>query len=145
MQSHVLRAMLGGFAGTVVMTAMMYIVAPMMGLRMDIAAMLGSMLGNSWAAGMVAHFVNGTVIFPLIYAYVLYDWLPGSPTVKGLSWGVILWLVAQAVVMPLMGAGFFSMAMGGMMAAGGSLAGHLLYGGILGAVAGYPELRRVAA
>ncbi len=41
------RAVLGGFVGTVVMTAMMYFVAPMMGLRMDIAAMLGSMLGGS--------------------------------------------------------------------------------------------------
>jgi len=130
------RAILGGFAGTLVMTAMMYMVAPMMGLNMDIAQMLGSMLGNSWVMGMAMHFVLGTVIFPLIYAFVLYAWLPGGPPVKGATWGVILWIVAQAVVMPMMGAGFFSMAMGGMMAAGGSLVGHLLYGGVLGAVAG---------
>ena len=45
------RAALGGFVGTLVITAMMYVVAPMMGLRMDIAAMLGSMLGGSWTAG----------------------------------------------------------------------------------------------
>jgi len=58
------RAALGGFVGTLAMTAMMYIVEPIMGLRMDIAAMLGSMLGGSWTAGLMMHFVNGTVIFP---------------------------------------------------------------------------------
>lgn len=139
------RSMLGGFLGTLAMTAMMYMVAPMMGLRMDIAEMLGSMLGNNWMAGMMMHIVNGTVIFPLIYAYLLYAWLPGGAAVKGTAWGVILWVLAQVVVMPMMGGGFFSMAMGGMMAAGGSLVGHLLYGGILGAIAGAPETTHTAA
>lgn len=60
------RAALGGFVGTLAMTAMMYLVAPMMGLHMDIAAMLGSMLDGSWPAGLMMHFVNGTVIFPAI-------------------------------------------------------------------------------
>ena len=45
--------------------------------------------------------------------------LPGSPAVRGTAWGVALWLVAQTVVMPMMGAGLFSSAMGGMMAATG--------------------------
>jgi uncharacterized membrane protein YagU involved in acid resistance len=145
MHPNPVRAMAGGFAGTIVMTAMMYLVAPMMGLRTDIAEMLGSMLGNNWTAGMMMHFVNGTIIFPLIYAFVLYAWLPGSPTAKGTTWGVILWVLAQVVVMPMMGGGFFSMAMGGMMAAGGSLVGHLLYGSILGTIAGAPEARAVTA
>src|SRR2546422_6912187 len=107
------RAALGGFVGTLVMTAMMYMIAPMMGLHMDIAAMLGSMLGGSWAAGMVLHFVNGAVIFPAVYAYALAGWLPGSPAVKGMMWGIALWLIAQVAVMPMMGAGLFSSAMGG--------------------------------
>jgi hypothetical protein len=147
MHPNVGRSMVGGFVGTAVMTAMMYMVAPMMGLHMDIAQMLGSMLGNNWMAGMMMHFVNGTIIFPLIYAYVLYQWLPGAPTAKGTSWGVILWLLAQVMVMPMMGGGFFSMAMGGMMAAMGSLIGHVLYGSILGAVAGTgaPEVARAGA
>ncbi len=58
---------MGGFAATAVMTFMMYFMAPMMnGQPMDIAAMLGSMLGDSWALGMMAHAVNGVLIFPLI-------------------------------------------------------------------------------
>ncbi len=136
MRPNVVKAIAGGFVGTVAMTVMMYVVGPMMGLHMDIAAMLGSMLGDSWTAGMMMHVANGTVVFPLIYALVLFPALPGGAAMKGMSWGVILWLVAQAVVMPMMGAGFFSMATGGMMAAAGSLMGHLMYGALLGAVAG---------
>ena len=93
------RAALGGLVGTLAMTAMMYLVAPMMGLHMDIAAMLGAILGGSWAAGMVLHLVNGTLIFPAVYAYALAGSLPGSPAVKGTFWGIALWLIAQVVVM----------------------------------------------
>ncbi len=135
------RAALGGFVGTLVMTGMMYIVAPMMGLRMDIAAMLGSMLGGSWIAGMAMHFVNGSVIFPAVYAYALHAHLPGAPAIRGTIWGLILWLVAQTVVMPMMGAGLFSSAMGGAMAAMASLIGHVLYGSILGIITSTPEPR----
>ena len=49
------------------------------------------------------------------------------------------------MVMPMMGGGFFSSQMGGAMAATGSLVGHLVYGGLLGAIAGSPSARRVAA
>ncbi len=60
------KGILGGFVGTVLMTLMMYYAAPMMtGQKMDIAAMLGSMMGNSWTLGMMAHFANGTIMFPL--------------------------------------------------------------------------------
>ena len=123
------------------MTVMMYVVAPMMGLHMDIAAMLGSMFGGSWAAGMMMHVVNGAVISPAIYTYALYDRLPGSPAMKGTVWGVALWLMAQVIVMPMMGGGLFSSNMGGMMAAMGSLVGHVLYGSLLGVVASAHETR----
>ena len=135
------RTVLGGFVGTVAMTAMMYVVAPMMGLHMDIAAMLGSMLGGSWIAGLMMHVVNGSVIFPAIYTYALYAHLPGSPAIRGTVWGVVLWFIAQTMVMPMMGAGLFSSAMGGVMAAMGSLIGHILYGSLLGVIASAPETR----
>jgi hypothetical protein len=69
------------------------------------------------------HFINGTIIFPLIYAFLLYRILPGRPWAKGIYWGLILWFLAQAVVMPMMGGGFFSASMGGMKAVIGSLLG----------------------
>lgn len=65
MRPQIGKTILGGFVATLVMTLMMYDVAPMMlGRPMDVAAMLGSMLGGSWMMGMVMHFLNGTVIFP---------------------------------------------------------------------------------
>ncbi len=135
------RAILGGFVGTIVLTMLMYIAAPMMGIpKMDIAAMLGSVLGG-WTMGMVIHFVNGVVLFPLIYVFVLYSKLRGTPAIKGILWGATLWLVAGLVVMPMMGAGLFGTANGGMMAAAASLIGHLVYGALLGAIAGRPAPR----
>lgn len=133
------RAAAGGLVGTVAITAMMYLVAPMMmGMRMDIAAMLGSMLGGHWWAGMTVHFILGSVVFPTVYVGVLYQHLRGSPVVRGTVWGIILWLLAQLIVMPMMGGGLFSSQMGGAMAAAGSLVGHVIYGSLLGGIAGEP-------
>jgi hypothetical protein len=137
MRPPVGRAVLGGLVGTIAMTMMMYWVGPLMGLmKMDIAGGLGGMLGIGWAGGMVVHFMNGTLIFPGIYAGLFSAVLPGSPLLKGLLWGAILWLLAQLIVMPMLGGGVFSANMGGAMAAMGSLGGHLVYGGLLGGIAG---------
>jgi uncharacterized membrane protein YagU involved in acid resistance len=119
----------------------------MMGLPMDIAAMLGTMLGG-WGMGMVMHVLNGVVIFPLIYAYFLFGKLPGAPYLKGILCGLSLWLVAQLVVMPMMGAGVFGLKTSGIMSAFGSLMGHVVYGALLGAIAGHghsAELERRTA
>jgi uncharacterized membrane protein YagU involved in acid resistance len=119
-------------------TLMMHFVAPMMGVRMDIVAKLGEMTHTGVAGGFFIHFLNGTVIFPLIYIYLLYRLLPGAPWQKGLLWGVILWLGVETVMMPMMGNGIFSMETGGMKAVIAALMGHLVYGAILGAIAGGP-------
>jgi uncharacterized protein DUF6789 len=136
MKPSLTRAILGGLVGTLVLTLMIYKVAPMMtGRTMDIAAMLGQRLGG-WAMGMAMHFINGTVIFPLAYAFLLYRFLPGPPVVKGMICGVALWLITQLMVLPMMGAGLFSANAGGAKAAIGSLVGHLVYGALLGGIAG---------
>lgn len=135
------RAILGGVAGTAAMTTLMYVAAPMMGVHMDIAAMLGTMLGG-WAAGFFAHLMNGVIVFPLLYALLIYRALKGSPTLRGAVFGVSLWLMAQIVVMPMMGAGFFSAHAGGVLAATASLMGHIIYGGLLGGIAGHSRPNR---
>lgn len=137
MRPDIGKAVLGGFLGTAVMTAMMYWMAPMLlPGPMDIAAMLGGMLGVSWGVGMLIHFLNGTVIFPLIYALLLYRLLPGEPWLKGTLWGVGLWILAGLMVMPMAGAGLFWANVGALPAML-SLMGHIVYGVILGAVAGH--------
>lgn len=133
---NITRAIAGGFIATLAMTMMMYLVAPMMGVKMDIAASLAGMLGAPWTVGLIMHFLNGAVIFPLIYALVLFRALKGGPAARGITWGLVLWLMAQLLVMPMMGAGVFSSKMGGMAAAMASLLGHLVYGALLGAIAG---------
>jgi len=136
MKPEIKNAVFGGIAGTIVMTLMMMFVAPMMtGMPMDIAEMLGGMLGG-YTMGMIAHIMMGVVIFPLGYALLAYGFLPGSPLVRGLIFGVVLWVAAVVMVMPMAGAGFMMANIGGMMAVMASLMGHLVYGGLLGAIAG---------
>ncbi len=140
MRPSTVKAILGGFVGTIAMTLMMYLVAPMMlGRPMDVAAMLGGMLGGSWMMGMVGHLINGTVIFPLLYAYLLYRILPGFPWVKGMIWGLILWFLSQALITPMMGGGMFSAKAGGLMAVMASLIAHAIYGVLLGEISGPSE------
>jgi uncharacterized membrane protein YagU involved in acid resistance len=138
MKPEIKNAVFGGIAGTIVMTLMMMLVAPMMtGMPTDIAAMLGGMLGG-YTMGMIAHIMMGVVVFPLIYVFI-YGHLPGSPIVRGLIWGIALWLAAIVMVMPMAGTGFLMSNIGGMMAVMAALMGHLVYGGLLGAIAGNGE------
>lgn len=142
---NVKRAVIGGFSGTVAMTALM-LMAPKMGLPpMNVGEMLGSVMGGSVVLGWMAHFVVGTVL-ALGYGLVFEHRLPGPSALRGAIFAVGPWLMAQLVVMPMMGAGAFS---GSMLAAGGSLMGHLVYGAVLGAIYGLryavPVHTRVAA
>jgi uncharacterized membrane protein YagU involved in acid resistance len=133
------KAVAGGLVGTVLLTLMMRFVAPMMtGQKMDIAAKLGDMVGAGPVVGMVLHLLNGSVIFALVYVYVLYRLLPGAPWQKGLLTGVILWLGLEIVMMPMMGGGIFSSQVGGMRPVVAALVGHLVYGAALGSIAGGP-------
>ena len=137
MKPNLMKAILGGLAGTVMMTMMMRFVAPLMlGHPVDIAGMLANMMGGAWAMGMAAHLVNGIVIFPLVYAFVLFRYLPGPPLLKGVLWGAVLWLAAEAMIMPMAGAGFFSSETGGAKAVFAALMGHVVYGALLGYIAG---------
>jgi hypothetical protein len=142
---HFSKAILAGFIATLIMTIMAY-AAPMMGMpKMDFAAMLGSVVNGGqapapmsgmWWLGMIWHFIDGAIIFALIYAYLLYPVLSGSPWVRGMIWGVVLWFLSQAIVMPMLGQGFFSINIpDGMKVVAGSLIGHIIYGAILGAIA----------
>ena len=136
MRPTLIRAFAGGLIGTVVITLVMYFVSPfVIGGPMDVAAMLASFLGASWVVGLITHFVIGVFALPALYV-MIYPGLGGAPTTRGITWGVILWLLAQAVVLPVTGGGFFSALAGGWRAVIDSLCGHLLYGLVLGAIAG---------
>jgi uncharacterized membrane protein YagU involved in acid resistance len=126
-----LLIVLGGLVGTPAMTVLMCVLSPALGVNLDIVAMLGGTFGG-WKMGMLVHFLNGAVIFPVAFAFLFYRFLPGPLVAKGIAFGVLLWLTSQLVVMPVIGAGFFSAHIGGMKAVAVSLLGHVLYGSLLG-------------
>ena len=128
------KAILAGIPATVVETIMMYKGAPMMiGQPMDIALELSKMMGISWAVGMFMHLLLGIVIFPLAYVSVTRQWMPGPSVVRGILWGLVLWVIAMFVMSPIMGKGLF---MGGMPQGVAAFVAHVVYGAILGAIAG---------
>lgn len=131
-RSNVVRIVSGGILGTGMMSILM-LMAPKMGMPpMNIGEMLGAMMGGITALGWVAHFMMGLVLSTL-YALVFARRLPGPYPVRGMAFALLPWLMSQVVVMPMMGSGFFS---GSMLAAAGSLMGHLIFGGVLGATYG---------
>lgn len=116
------RAAAAGVAGTIVMTVMGLWVAPLMGIPpMNPADMLAGVLGGIAALGWAMHFMIG-IILAIIYA-VVAPWIPGAPPVRGAIYGLAPFLVAQILVMPMMGMPVFS---GSAPMALGSLIGHLV-------------------
>lgn len=145
------KVLVAGLVATAVMTAMMY-AGPMMGMpKMDVATMLGTMfthnMKTAFWVGMMAHLMMGIVLFPFVYAKLLQP-SSGNGAVRGIMMGVILFLLTNLVVMPMMGM-IHPMVKSGMMPAPGllmlhmgtmaplgSLLGHLVYGALLGTLAG---------
>jgi uncharacterized membrane protein YagU involved in acid resistance len=126
------RAALAGLLGTGVMTAVGLWAAPLMGIpAMNPAVMLAGPMGGSIVLGWVGHLMVGTVL-ALTYAAIAPR-LPGRPAVRGALYGIAPWLLAQVVVVSLMGMPVFS---GSATVATGSLIGHLVYGAVVGAVYG---------
>jgi hypothetical protein len=137
-------ATLAGLGGTGAMT-IVSIAGPLIGLPpADIPGMLsgfmGSTLGLAFAApvlGWAAHFMIG-VTFALIYAVLFAERLPGPAILRGAVYGLVPWLAAQLIVMPVMGAGTFALASGSLAAAANSLLGHTIFGAALGGIYGIP-------
>jgi uncharacterized membrane protein YagU involved in acid resistance len=126
------KAVVAGIIGTLVMTAVGLWMAPMMGIpRMNPAEMLAGQMGGSIALGWVAHLTIGSIL-AVVYAAVSSR-LPGPFALRGALYGLAPFLLAQIVVMPMMGMPLFS---GSLPLAMGSLIGHLIYGAVIGSVYG---------
>ncbi|MBI4409534.1 MAG: hypothetical protein HY561_07480 [Gemmatimonadetes bacterium] len=128
------KAVFAGIAATAAMTVVGLYLAPMMRIpRMNPAAMLAGAMGGSVALGWTGHFMIGTILAAL-YATIATR-LFGAPWLRGALYGVAPWLMAQLVVIPMMGMPVFS---GSAVLAGGSLLGHLIYGSVVGTLYGAP-------
>lgn len=142
------RATVAGIVATAVMTvSLMW--APAAGVpKLAIGHLLSTFLAVSVAllpvsptGAWIIHFLAGTC-FALIYARFFADRLPGAPAVRGAIFGSLLFLVAQLLFMPMVGAGIFSRGDSVMIL--GSLAGHLVYGALVGAIYGWGRVASVS-
>ncbi len=136
------RAIVAGVIATAVLTTL-WIVESSLGLpSIAVGQILGSAMSVSVArlrvgvaGGWLMHFVVG-VVFALFYAWRLAQRLPGPPAVAGALYGAMLFVLAQLLFMPLVGAGVFSRGDAALLL--GSLLGHLAYGAVLGWIYALP-------
>lgn len=146
MAEHIIAGLVGGFAGTAAMSALMM---PLMGDNPSLTQLMVSKMNKkppeeNQMVGMLLHFLYGTVM-GLLFVVLFMDlmdqplWELSDGVLWGLAWGLILWVGS-----------FFWMAVLGMMKRmedapkqekmkmmGGMLVAHALYGAVLGAIAAW--------
>jgi len=134
------RATIAGVLGTLAMT-MLFFLEPLLGLpKMAEGGILSTVMSASVAnlpvgfvGGWIIHFAVG-IGLALLYAVLAERRLPGPPILRGMLYGALVFVAAQVLLMPLVGSGIFSSGDPGRLM--GSLAGHLLYGAVVGWVVG---------
>jgi len=126
-----------GIIATAAMTAFTFM-APLMGFEMDIPGMLAGTMGTPKIIGWAAHFMIGIILAFNFAALFLPNIKQSNKIISGALFGLIPWLLAQIMVMPLMTlmnggtftSGLFS---GSLLISAASFMGHILYGIVLGA------------
>ena len=141
--ANVRRAAVAGLIGTAAMTALWQAEMQLGLASFAVGDILSNLLSVVTAhtvlgplMGWVLHFTAG-ILLALLYA----AWAGPRrqvPVAWGLLYGAAIFLVAQLVFMPLVGAGLFSRGDPAMLI--GSLVGHLVYGGLVGLIYGAPAL-----
>lgn len=129
---HPLKGILAGCIATVVLSIVMIAktFAHMLP-AFDTIRMIHSLTGGPLISGWLGHFVIGALIWGTLFA-IIYRGLPsGVGLIKGLAFGVLAWLAMMLVFLPLVGAGFFGLAIGWPVAVA-ALVLHLIYGSVLG-------------
>ena len=117
--SRIFPGIISGLIATVVISAIM-VMKQAMGIMpgLDPVGMLSDaasqMLGipHSPVVGWMMHFAIGALAWGLAFA-LIQDRLPFSGLgIRGIVFGIAAWLGMMLVVMPMMGAGFFGLAIG---------------------------------
>ena len=129
------KTIIGGLVATGAMTLLM-VMAPLMGMpEMNIGAMLAGMMGVPTAVGWLMHFIIGTV-FALGYVYVVGSKLPiHQPILRGMVYGILVFVGAQLMFFTMRSMEVMPAQTGNaLLSMMGSLMGHLLFGGVLGAM-----------
>lgn len=131
-------ALLAGLIATIAMTAFTFM-APLMGFEMDIPRMLANTMGAPLIVGWIVHFMIGEILAINFVLIFLRKTKRSCDLKSGAIFGLVPWLIAQIMVMPMMnvlsGANYISgLFSGSIVIAMASLVGHLIYGSILGSI-----------
>ena len=138
---NIKNGMVAGFAGTVALSILM-IIKHNMGLFPAVDPIADWQHLFALVAGTVPppvvgwglHFLLGTVVWGIAYAY-LVPHLPGGAVVKGLIFGALAWVLMMVLFFPLTGHGLLGLGFGlGLVPAVMTLVLHLVYGLVLGLV-----------
>jgi hypothetical protein len=136
--SVIIKGIIAGFIGTLVLTGLM-MVKKYMGVMpsLDPVHMLSTMVAEKMGMeinltlGWILHFVIGSVAWGVAFA-VLNGLLPGSSQVmKGITLGLVAWLLMMVGPMPMSGAGLFGLSLG-IMAPLITLILHIVFGSVMG-------------
>jgi hypothetical protein len=119
--------------------------APLAGLpNIDMGSAIGSRLAGHaafhftayWWLGLMIFIAIGAIASPVVFAWA-FPVLLGNAWQRGAEWGVIVWTFAGTGVMVMMGVGFNEAHFAHpIMSVVSSLAGHVVYGALLGAMFG---------
>lgn len=130
------KALIAGIFGTIIMTLFMFMGSYMV-INMNIPKMLGPMMGNNILIGWIIHFMIG-IILAVTYGLFFDDKIIIHKSwIRGALFGIIPWLMAQLIVMPMMSymngmnfsSGIFS---GSLSLSLASLMAHLIFGATVG-------------
>lgn len=133
---NLFKSMVLGFIATIVISLFMIIkikadIMPQLNPIKTLTMMLHDMLRMPLnpLIGWIIHFIIGTIVWGCIF-YFIYNKLLGYPVVKGISFGVIAWLLMMFIPMSMSGEGLFELKLG-MMAPIITLVLHIIYGAVI--------------
>ena len=138
-QASFSKAILAGIVGTVAMTIFMKM-GNLTGLDMNVPKMLASMFGGNLMIGWAMHFMIGIILASGYEFFFITKINIENRLIRGAVYGIIPWMMAQIIVMPMMMMmngmsyfdGFFS---GSIIMASASLMAHLVFGLVVGSIA----------
>ena len=130
------QSIFAGIIATIVLTVITGFVAPMIGLPLSGVVYRVSRLRNEWKLIVVLLYALNRIVFlPLIYVLGVRKILSGTGFIKGLIFGVGLWVFLWFLFRPLFtGGNFFwnnPVHVGHALA---SLVGNIIYGAIIGKI-----------
>lgn len=146
----VLFGLIGGIVGGIVMAVPMFMMSfPTNPATSNMLEMISLAMGSpSLFMGIMIHLMFSVVygiVFGIIVFLLVNQFGQDVPSllyfaIIGVVFGIVLWIIGPLIAMPMMMSAKFGQDLDQMMLWAATLMGHLIYGVVLGLVAGYLQL-----